>query len=123
MALFTSPEHYWSQGSDTLIAALRSSEDRFRTGWFFESVLTELLIVLVIRTQRSFFRSRPGRTLLIATLAIVAVTIGLPYSPLNRVLGFVPLPLPVLLILLLITALYVTTSEVTKGIFFRRVHQ
>ena len=88
-----------------------------------ESVISASLVVLIVRTRKPFFRSRPGRTLLIATLAIVAVTIGLPYSPLNRVLGFVPLPLPVLLILLLITALYVTTSEVTKGIFFRRVHQ
>jgi Mg2+-importing ATPase len=105
----------------TMLLLLRSAEVQFRTGWFLESVLTELLILLVIRTQRPLFGSRPGKYLLMATLAVIAVTLALPYSPLGGLLGLTPLPLLMLLILLLITALYVTTSEVAKRVFYRRV--
>ena len=52
----------------------------FRTGWFVESLLTELAIALVIRTRRPFFRSRPGNLLLVTTAAVTAVTIASPYS-------------------------------------------
>ena len=106
----------------TLLLVLRATADQFRTGWFLESVLTELLILLVIRTRRPFFKSRPGRYLLIATLIVAGVTAVLPYSPLNGLLGFIPLSLPVLLVLGAITTLYVTSSELAKKFFYQRVH-
>jgi hypothetical protein len=49
-------------------------------------------IVLVVRTRRPFTRSRPSRGLLVATLAVVGLTLLLPYTPLRGPLGFVPLP-------------------------------
>jgi Mg2+-importing ATPase len=51
--------------------------------------MTELFIVLVIRTQRPCFRSRPGTLLFAATLAVAGMTIFLPYTPLGAVFGFV----------------------------------
>jgi Mg2+-importing ATPase len=106
----------------TLLLVVRATTDQFRTGWFLESVLTELLILLVVRTQRPFFRSKPGRYLTLSALAVALVTIALPYSPLNGILGFTPLPLPLLLVLLGITVAYITASEVAKHVFYRRVH-
>jgi Mg2+-importing ATPase len=104
----------------TLLLVVRATTDQFRTGWFLESVLTELLILLVIRTQRPFFRSRPGRYLVLSALAVAVVTLILPYSPLSGILGFTPLPLPLLLVLLGIIVAYVTASEVTKRVFYKK---
>ena len=104
-----------------LLLVLNVSQDQFRTGWFLESVMTELLIMLVIRTQKPFFRSRPGKYLLIGTLIVASATLVLPYSPLNRLLGFTPLSLPLLLVLSVITLLYVLASEMAKRVFYARV--
>ncbi len=62
----------------TLLFILHATTDQFRTGWFLESVLTELLILLVIRTRRPLFKSKPGRYLLIAVLIVAGVTLILP---------------------------------------------
>jgi Mg2+-importing ATPase len=105
-----------------LLLIVRTTTDQFRTGWFLESVITELLILLVVRTQRPFFRSKPSRYLALSALAVALVTIALPYSPLNGILGFTPLPLPLLLVLLGIAVVYITASETAKRIFYRRVH-
>jgi Mg2+-importing ATPase len=105
----------------TLLLIVRVTTDQFRTGWFLESVLTELLILLVIRTQRPFFKSKPSRYLMLSALAVAVVTLILPYSPLNRVLGLAPLPLSLLLVLLGITVAYITASEVVKRFFYERV--
>jgi Mg2+-importing ATPase len=104
-----------------LLLILNATQDQFRTGWFLESAMTELLIMLVIRTQKPFFRSRPGKYLLIGTLIVAAVTLVLPYSPLSGVLGFTPLSLSPLLVLGVITLLYVLASETAKRVFYTRV--
>jgi Mg2+-importing ATPase len=70
-----------------------SLEQLFHTGWFVESLLTQTLIVHIIRTQRiPFFQSRASKTMTFTTLLVIAVGIWLPFSPLARVLGLVPLP-------------------------------
>jgi Mg2+-importing ATPase len=105
----------------TLLLVLKVPADQFRTGWFLESVLTELLILLVIRTRRPFFKSKPGRYLLIAALIIAGVTVVLPYSPLSGPLKFAPLPISLLLVLGGITVLYIASSEMVKKVFYERV--
>jgi Mg2+-importing ATPase len=92
----------------------------FRTGWFVESVVSACSIVLVIRTRRPAFRSRPGRALLVATLMVVGLTASLPYTPLARPLGFVPLPPAFLLALGAIVLLYMVAAEAAKRLFYRR---
>jgi Mg2+-importing ATPase len=105
-----------------LLLVLKVSQDTFRTGWFFESVMTELLIMLVIRTQRPFFQSKPGKGLFYSTLGIALLTLVLPFIPgLNTLLGFTPLPWGMLLALIGITVVYILMNETTKRYFYRRV--
>ncbi len=75
-----------------LLLVLQASEMQFRTGWFMESVISATFIVLVIRTRRPFYKSRPGKYLVIATAFVGLLVILLPYSPLAGLLGFTPLP-------------------------------
>jgi P-type Mg2+ transporter len=103
-----------------LIYWQRATEREFQTGWFVESLMTELFIVLVIRTRRPFFRSRPGTLLLAATLVVAGTTIFLPYTPLGALFGFVPLSPLFILLLLAISGGYLVASELVKGWFFRR---
>jgi Mg2+-importing ATPase len=94
--------------------------DGFRTGWFVESLLTELVIALVVRTWRPFYRSRPGRVLALLTLILAVVTILIPYLPYAEVLGFEPLPPACVFTLVGVTALYVLATEGLKRWFDRR---
>ena len=65
----------------------------FQTGWFVESLLTQTLVIHVIRTQRiPFLQSRASPALLATTAAIMAIGIYLPFSPIAPMLGFVALP-------------------------------
>jgi Mg2+-importing ATPase len=80
-----------------------------------------LVIALVVRTRYLFFRSRPGTLLLVSTLIFCGITLVLPYLPFISVFGFVPLPAPLLLTMLGLTALYVLATEVTKKFFYSRV--
>jgi Mg2+-importing ATPase len=73
-------------------------------------------------TRRSFFRSKPGKYLLIATLLIVVVTILFPFTPLATLLGFQPLPMTILLVIGMIVVLYVIAAEIAKGVFYKRVN-
>jgi Mg2+-importing ATPase len=104
------------------LLALGTSAALFRAGWFQESLLSELLILLVIRTQRPFFRSRPGRWLFGASVGVAAVSVTLPYLPFASVLGFAAVPVSLWGVLVLILTAYVAASELAKRAFFRRVH-
>jgi P-type Mg2+ transporter len=73
--------------------ALKHSASLFQTGWFVESLLTQTLIIHVIRTNRiPFIQGRASWPLIVTTVAIMAVGIYLPLSPLGPDLGFTPLP-------------------------------
>src|SRR6266498_2364612 len=104
-----------------LLWIVHSTPEQFRTGWFIESLLTELLVALIVRTRRPFYQSKPGHWLWISTLIVALVTFVIPYLPLNDLLGFVPLPAGVMFLLLVITVLYVITTEIAKRIFYGRV--
>ena len=104
-----------------LLFLLHANPAQFRTGWFVESVVSASVIVLVIRTRRPFFRSRPGKALLTTTLAVVAAVLVLPYLPLGRTFGLVPLTPLFLAALAAIMLLYVGTTEVAKTFFYRNV--
>ena len=80
------------------------------------------MIALVVRTRRVFFRSRPGTLLLVSTLIITGVTLALPYVPFNFLFGFIPLPAPLMLTMLGLTALYVLVTEIAKKYFYSRMN-
>lgn len=100
---------------------IHATVDQFRTGWFMESVVSACLIVLVIRSRRPFFKSKPGKYLVLATLVIVVVTLFLPISPLAGLLEFQPLPLSFLLMLGVILLIYIGSAELLKKAFYARV--
>ena len=104
-----------------LLLILHANVKQFRTGWFIESVVSASLIVLVIRSRRPFFKSRPAKQLLIATLSIVVLTVISPYTPLAGIFGFQPLNVFFLLMLAVIVILYVALAEVVKRYFYMRV--
>jgi Mg2+-importing ATPase len=86
----------------------------FRSAWFVESTLTELAVLLVLRTHRPFYRSAPAATLLWTSAIIAGITLALPFSPLNDALGMVHLPLDVSLALIGLTLVYVVVNELVK---------
>lgn len=102
----------------TLLVVFHSTPEMFRTAWFVESLLTELVIALVVRTRRPFYQSRPGALLLRSTIALIAIAFACPYLPFAGVFGFVPLPAPLLLAVACITALYVVATELVKRRFY-----
>jgi Mg2+-importing ATPase len=103
-----------------LILLVKATPEVFRSGWFVESVLTEILAMMVVRTRRPFHKSKPGRWLLISTAIVAAVTFAIPYLPLNALLGFVPLSAPVMGWIVGITVLYVLATEAVKKAFYAR---
>jgi Mg2+-importing ATPase len=98
---------------------LHATVAQFRTGWFIESIVSASLIVLVVRSRRPFFKSRPSKLLVLATAAVVIVTAFTPYLPFARILGFEPMPAHLYLIIAFIVVSYVAAAEITKRFFYR----
>lgn len=87
----------------------------FRSGWFIESTATELAVMLVLRTSRRFYRSRPSLPLALSSLGVLVLTIWLPYSPLAEPFGLVPLPPLLLAVLGVLIVVYALANEVMKS--------
>jgi P-type Mg2+ transporter len=104
-----------------LLLVLHFKESQFRTGWFLESVISASIIVLVIRSRKPFFRSKPGKYLLIATLSIAAITLVLPFTPIGNIFEFSPLSLLTYLLLLMIVVGYIIAAEIAKTIFYKKI--
>ncbi len=102
-----------------LLSLVAGDPGLFRTGWFVESVLSELAVLLVIRTTLPFWRSRPGALLAWSTLVVALVVLALPYLPHAALFDFRPLPARLLGAVLVITAAYVLATELAKRAFFR----
>jgi Mg2+-importing ATPase len=94
----------------------------FRTAWFVESLMTELIVALLLRTRRRFYLSRPSVFLLGSTLIIAVLAFLIPYIPWSSKLGFTPLPARLLFAIVGITCLYALVTEMTKLLFFKPVH-
>lgn len=104
----------------TLLYVLKMKESAFQTGWFIESILTELFILFIIRTHKKFFKSKPGSYMFILSVLGLILTIALPYSPLAAEIGLQPLSLFQLSAMLVIVALYIITTDILKVWFFKK---
>ena len=104
-----------------LLFGFHAGVEFFRTGWFVESLLTELAIALVVRTRRPFFKSRPGTLLLWSSVAMMAVALTLPFLPFANLVELVPVSVALLGAMCLITLLYVGATELVKARFYRSV--
>ena len=102
-----------------LLFLLHANVDQFRTGWFIESVISASIIVLIIRTRRPFFSSRPSRSLMVVTLLVGLFTVILPFTPLSDPFGFTRISGYFLLAVVVIMGLYIASAELVKKIFNR----
>ncbi|MGZ5685260.1 MAG: magnesium-translocating P-type ATPase [Usitatibacter sp.] len=101
-----------------LIALLQADEALFQTGWFIESLATQVLVIFVIRTRASPFASRPALTLVATSLAVVAIAVALPYTPAAAYLGFEPPPAHFFTVLAGLTLAYLALAELVKRRFY-----
>ncbi|MDH4104780.1 MAG: magnesium-translocating P-type ATPase [Gammaproteobacteria bacterium] len=101
-----------------LIFGFTAGPAMFRTGWFVESLLTELAVALVVRTERPFWRSRPSGMLLWSSAGLAVLAFMLPYGPWSPDLGFVPLPATLLCVIAAIVVSYVAATELLKRWFY-----
>lgn len=103
-----------------LLLVFRANEALFQSSWFMISLLTELAVVLVLRTQMPALRSRPSRLLLWSTLGVAAATFAIPFLgwP-SSMFGLVPLPAVQMGTVVMIVAGYMVATEAAKRWFFR----
>jgi Mg2+-importing ATPase len=96
----------------------------FQTGWFIESMATQILVVFVIRTFRSpFLLSKPSPQLLISCIALVALAVGIPFTALGTTLGFVQPPPAYFIVLTLLVFSYLFLVEIVKNIFLKNMNE
>jgi len=106
-----------------LLLIIHANEKVFQTGWFIESVISATLIVLVVRTRLPFFKSLPGKYLLVATLTVLLLVLALPLTPVALWFGFTRLPLTYYGWMLLIIAAYMLSAELAKYWFYRKMNK
>jgi Mg2+-importing ATPase len=113
-----------------LLLVFHADQGIFQTSWFIVSLLTELAVVLVLRTHKPAFRSKPSRLLLWTTLTVAVATLAIPFlGPLSSVFGFVPLSALQMATVVAIVVGYIAATEGAKVWFYkstrnrRREHQ
>ena len=102
-----------------MLKIFHAGEALFHTGWFIESMATQVLVIFIIRTQRNPLKSRPNRWLAIGALVTVAVAVVLPLTPLSAYLGFVAPPPLFFLLLAGMVVVYLCGAEGVKQLFYR----
>jgi len=95
-------------------SVFHASEALFHTGWFVESLATQILVVFVIRTAGNPFRSRPSLVLVASSLTLVGASIALPWTPLGARLGLTPLPAAFFGVLAAMVVVYLAAVEGVK---------
>jgi len=107
-----------------LLLVFHADQATFQTSWFLISLLTELAVVLVLRTRKPLWRSHPGRVLVWSTLAVVAATLTIPYlGELSVLFGFVPLSWAGMGVILAILLGYVAANEGAKVWYYRQANR
>lgn len=86
----------------------------FRSGWFVESTLTELAVMLVLRTRRRFWNSAPGKALWVSSLVLALIVFLIPFTQVDVLLQLEPLTWPLVLTILGLIAIYVAVNEFVK---------
>ena len=104
-----------------LFVLFKTNPEIFRSAWFTFSILTELVVLLIMRTRKPFFKSKPAPALLYASLAVAIITFLLPYiSPINTFLSIEPVSLSIMLSLFILLAFYALLTEIVKYYFYKR---
>lgn len=100
------------------------TEAQFRTGWFMESLATQILVVFIIRTNHlNLLKNKPGKYLVISTLLCLFVGWLLPYLPFATLLGFQPLPFHILFYMVIVIIIYLACAELVKRFIYRHLQK
>jgi P-type Mg2+ transporter len=102
-----------------LLVVLHADKALFQTGWFIESLATQVLVIFIIRTRENPLHSKPNPLLLLTSLTIVPLAVVLPLTPIGQYFGFVPPPPQFFVILLLMVIGYLILVEIVKRRFYR----
>ncbi|MGN6614630.1 MAG: magnesium-translocating P-type ATPase [Candidatus Nitrosocosmicus sp.] len=100
---------------------LHSDPVQLRTSWLIESVVSASMVILIIRTRKPFFKSKPKKHLLVATLTIVSIAIMLPFTPIAEIFGFKVISFLYMSVIGVIVILYIVMAEIVKKIFYKRI--
>ena len=103
-----------------LLGIFKADEQLFHSGWFVESIISAILVVLVLRTQQPIGKNHPSVTMLLVTILVAAIAIYLPYSPIAGILGFIPIPWTAMLGIFVIAIVYFFAAEYTKRRFYQK---
>jgi Mg2+-importing ATPase len=104
-----------------LLAVMHAGEALFHTGWFIESLVSQVLVIFVIRTRGNPFASAPSRALVATSLAVVMLAFAFPFLPWARDFGF-ETPAPrFYAVLAVLVAVYLLVVEVVKRLFYRHM--
>lgn len=103
-----------------MLSVFHAGESLFHTGWFIESMATQVLVIFIIRTRKNPFKSRPNKWLLVCSLTVVAAAVLLPFTPVGAYLGFVAPPALFFLVLVVMLIVYLVVVEGMKQWFFHR---
>jgi Mg2+-importing ATPase len=104
-----------------MLLIFNATEPLFQTAWFMESLFTQTLIIFVIRTRRTpFYKSKPGKLLILSSLGALAGALILPFTPLGALFSFVEPPALFFVILAGLVTVYLLMVEAVKKWFYRR---
>ena len=98
---------------------LAAGVEEFRTAWFLESMLTQVLVIFVIRSTQPLWNGSPHIILVVTSLTAVAIAMLLALTPMGRLPGFTPLPAITFFSMLAIVVTYLVTAEVLKPFAIR----
>ncbi|MFA5829122.1 MAG: magnesium-translocating P-type ATPase [Candidatus Gracilibacteria bacterium] len=104
----------------TMIFIVKAEPTLFRTAWFLESALSEVIVTYAIRTKKPFYKSVPGKFLSIISVLIVATLLFMIYTPIGKIFEFEQLNSGILLLVITIVAMYFISAEVVKKYFFKK---
>ncbi len=106
-----------------LLAVLNAQEALFQTGWFVESLATQVLVIFVIRTRGNPLKSRPHVALAATSLAVLIAAFALPFTELGRYFGFQPPPGRFFVIVVVLVLAYLAMVEAVKRVFYARLRK
>lgn len=105
-----------------LIYILKSNPEHFRSGWFLVAILTQFSALMILRSKKPFYKSKPSNLMFLITLIMLLIVFIIPYSPLGDILELPPIPIRTLTLLLMVVILYIIANEFMKRIFYRKIN-
>ncbi len=106
----------------TLIYGFKVTPEEFRSGWFIEALLTQLFVILILRTKFRFYKSKPDKYLLYTVLIVAFTGLAIPFTPLGTILELYPLNSTLFLAILAIVVGYIVLVETVKIWFYKKIH-